>query len=1341
MSQEHKQFAHLHVHSEFSLLDGLSRIDHLAARAKELNMPALALTDHGTMYGTIQFYRACKKAGIKPILGVESYLAARSLRDRDPEKDRARYHLLLLAQNQLGFQNLLKIVSSAQLEGFYYRPRTDHDYLEEHSAGLITTTGCMAGEIPRAIQAGNMKKAHELMAWYVDVFGRERFFVELQEHSIPELTEINKSLLEMAGRYNLKPLATNDVHYTTAAEAVPHDVLLCIQTGTTVEAKNRMRLSDQSYYLKTYAEMERLFGNVSGALENSLLIGEMCNVNPEPEGYHLPKFEVPDSFTPKTYLRHLCEEGLSWRYGKERASSDDSLHQRLNHELDIIHTMGFDAYFLIVWDLCEFARRQDIWWNVRGSGAGSVVAYTLGITGIDPIANGLIFERFLNPGRVSMPDIDLDYPDDRRHEMIEYTIRRYGSDKVAQIITFGTMGARAAIRDVGRALDVPLPKVDEIAKLIPAIPGKPVTIRNTLTPGDEFYQPELAERYKKEPQIRELVDTAQSLEGVARHASTHAAGVIISDIPLIEYTPLHRPTRGGGGSDGIGVVTQWPMEILDSIGLLKVDFLGLSTLTILRRAADLIEQREGVRYTMENIPYDVGHVGPDPSKRPEMLFEMLGRGEVAGVFQVEGAGMRRLMVQMKPHRFDNIIAAISLYRPGPMENIPEYIARMHGEKEVTYHDPDLEPILQDTYGILVYQEQIIRIAAELAGYAPGEADMIRKAVAKKKRDLMDKHRTQFIEGAMARGYSQETCEAIWSDIEFFARYGFNKAHAADYAVITCQTAFLKAHYPVEYMTALLSVESNNTDKVAFYLAEARRMQIVVAPPVINQSELDFKIEGTEEQPIIRYGLAAIKNAGEAAIELILVERAANGPFDTLAELCDRVDLRKVGKRALESMIKVGVFDIWGSRPQLLDALDRIIGHSGKTHEAAAVGQMSLFGDLPGTEIDISVELMKPATEIEEVDHREVLDWEKELVGVYISEHPVSRHLELLQNQDMVLVTTADIEGTVNDRGLTILGLLTYLRTYVTKKDKAMAFGTLEDLQGSVELIFFPSTWKRFQSIVEQDKVYIVRGKVRMGNGDRSKIIVENIEDNLSLALPAENEGEPRPVSKPLVQTTIKKPIQDSPRAEDEYKTLKANTVESVNDDIVPPPPPNFEPHDTSWMQSLDDSKKRSDAVGLNSSDRKVEDKTQVGAGLLDSAPEHDEPTYPVKTKSTMTMPIRADSTANTPINVDRSEIDGANIPDFSKVIEVQGEALEGAKLESGLLGHIIVVQVQPTGEWQKTCRDVVKLTDEYDGRDTLRIQLAGHALVMDFPNQHTQLCPELLSAIERMPAVSRVDVT
>jgi DNA polymerase-3 subunit alpha len=706
-----------------------------------------------------------------------------------------------------------------------------------------------------------------------------------------------------------------------------------------------------------------------------------------------------------------------------------------------------------------------------------------------------------------MPDIDLDYPDDRRHEMVEYTVRKYGQEKVAQIITFGTMGARAAIRDVGRAMDIPLPEVDEIAKMIPAIPGKPIKIANVLDKEHEFYSADFAEKHRADNKARDLIDTAASLEGVSRHASSHAAGVIISDKPLVEYVPLNRPTSGDVGLGGIQSVTQWPMEIVESMGLLKVDFLGLSTLTVMRKAAQLIEERYGTKYTMDNIPYDLGHVGPDPSKEPKALFDMLERGEVSGVFQVEGAGMRRLMMEMKPRRFDHIIAAISLYRPGPMENIPEYIRRMHAalfenRDIVEYHTDDLKPILEDTYGILVYQEQIIRIASDLAGYEPGEADMIRKAVAKKKKKLMEEHRVKFTDGAMARGYTQEVCDAIWGDIEFFARYGFNKAHAADYAVITCQTAFLKAHYPVEYVTALLSVERDNTEKVAKYLAEARRMNIAVAPPDIDNAMLDFSIEEREGKSVIRYGMGAIKNVGTGPIQLILDERV-NGRFTDLQDLCDRVDMRRVGKRAIESMVKVGVFDKWGTRPQFLDALDRITGYSGKTHDAAAAGQMSLFGGVMATAVDVSVDLLRPASEIDPIDHRELLDWEKELIGVYLSEHPLERTLApILQSANNGFTTTAEIDTNSNDKAVKMAGMISYLRPHTTKKGDAMAFSALEDLHGRVDIIFFPRTWKQVRELVQMDQILVIQGKVQVRD-DSITIIVDRAQKTVEMAQDAD----------------------------------------------------------------------------------------------------------------------------------------------------------------------------------------------------------------------------------------------
>jgi DNA polymerase-3 subunit alpha len=1306
-------FVHLHVHSEYSLLDGLSRIDGLVSRAVELNQPAIALTDHGAMYGTMPFYRAAKKAGVTPIIGMEAYLSKRGMHQRDAQKDKERYHMLLLAQNQTGYSNLLQIASAAMLDGFYYRPRIDRAFMAQYSDGLIGTTGCMSAEIPRAIGRGNMKLAHKLMAEYVDIFGPDRLFVELQEHNIAELREINKKLIAMAPRYGLENnfLATNDVHYTRAEDATSHKVLLCIQTGSPL-SNPKLALSDSGYYLKSYDEMDAMFGEIPGALSNSLRIAEMCDVSLDWQGYHLPDFEVPEGYDAHGYLRQLCEKGLANRYGEERARNDQELRQRLDHELKIIGSMGFETYFLIVWDLCEWAARSDnwweqyqdpypyesyqewkendIWWNVRGSGAGSVVAYSLGITNIDPLKNGLIFERFLNPGRVSMPDIDLDYPDDVRHWMVGYTMRRYGREKVAQIITFGTLGARAAIRDVGRALEMPLPEVDSIARMIPAIPGKPAKIADVLDSRNEFHSKDLSERYKNNREVRQLLDYARSLEGVSRHASSHAAGVIVSDRPLQDYVPLNRPTSGDAGLGGVDRVTQWPMEIVESIGLLKVDFLGLSTLTVMRRAARLIEKRYGTVYTMDNIPYDVGQVGPDPEKKPEELFEMLGRGEVAGVFQVEGAGMRRLMMEMKPRRFDHIVAAVALYRPGPMENIPEYIKRMHaaiydGRDIVEYHTPELEPILQDTFGILVYQEQIIRIASDLAGYAPGEADMLRKAVAKKKQKLMNEHRQKFTDGAISRGFSREVCDAIWYDIEFFARYGFNKAHAADYAKVTCQTAFLKAHYPVEYLASMLSVEQNNTEKVRRYFSEARNLGIEITPPDINKSGLDFTIEDTDSSSVIRFGLGAIKNAGIPSLKLIIDAREENGEFKNLQDLCDRVDLRKVGKRSLEYMIKARVFEEWGTVPQFLEAIDRIVGESSHTHEAAAVGQLSLFGGPGvGNGIRIEADLLREPSQLKNLDNRQLLEWEKDALGVHVSEHPLERPLAILKNRTNYVINE------LNDRNLAgkqvrVAGVISHIRRLTTKKGDPMAFASLEDLDGKIDLVIFPNTWEVVRDQVQVDQVILIAGTVnfRDAQEDQPSIIVDKVFTKFESFKAADDEH--KYSFKEPVPYKYSAPVEQESLPEGNLKNNHALALESIkgtngplqraeNPD-TPPPPPNF---DENW-EGID----------------RVKD-------------------------------------AQSPIEKEALELvsEKVVITQGGKAIAVPGNGKHNART--------VIVEIKAVGNWREAFRRTLRTAKTHSGEDDLRMCISGQRLALDFPKCGTRFCDDLVEDLERIPGIVRV---
>jgi DNA polymerase-3 subunit alpha len=1093
------EFAHLHVHSEYSLLDGLSSCRELADRAVELGMRALALTDHGAMYGAIQFFKACRAASIKPIIGMETYVAPRGRQDRDAQLDRRPYHLILLAQNDAGYHNLMCLATLAQLEGFYYQPRVDKDALARHADGLVVLSGCGSSELSRLILDGRIEEARRAVAWYRDVFPG-RYFLELQDHGIAELAGVNRQVIALAREFDLPLVATNDVHYALRQQADIHDVLLCVQTGKTVNEPQRMRMDGDTYYMRSADEMAALFPDLPEALTNTLRVAEMCDLDLEFGSYHLPPFEVPQGYDPQSYLRHLCEEGLQRRY----AEITPEIRQRLDYELDIIHKMGFDTYFLIVWDLCRFSRERDIWWNVRGSGASSIVAYSLGVTNLDPLPQGLIFERFLNLGRVSMPDIDLDYPDDQRADLIRYTIEKYGHEQVAQIITFGTMGAKAAIRDVGRVLDYPLTEVDRIARLVPA--GPKVTLNRSL---EEV--PDLKQEYETQEHIRRLIDTARGVEGNIRHASTHAAGVIVSDAPLVSYCPLNRPTRGGAG-DEIGVVTQYTMEELEELGLLKIDFLGLATLTIMRRACELIRQRHGVNLNLDNIPTG------DPS-----IYDLLSRGEVMGLFQVESAGMRRVLMSMQPTRFEHIVATISLYRPGPLEYIDDYIDRMHGRRPVEYRHPSLEPILAETFGIIVYQEQIIRLLTDVAGYSAPDADLMRRAVGKKKRKELLKHRTSFVEGAMKRGgLSRESAEAIFGDIEYFARYGFNKAHGADYAVLTCQTAYLKANYPVEYMTALLSVERNNTEKVGLLIAECRRMGIDVLPPDVNRSGLDFTIEqagGTpaagvpsgDGVPVIRFGLGAVKNVGEGPVETILAAREDGGLFRDLDDFCRRVDLRQVNRRALESLIKVGALRPFGTRSQLLPIVDNVVGLSGNLHRARDVGQMSLFGEATGVHLAAEETLLPPLSQAPEVPQKEILAWEKDLVGVYISEHPLSQVLGQLQ--DVVTAYAGSLSEELNGQQAVVAGMVQRVRRHITKKGDEMAFVALEDLQGACDVVVFPRVWAQTKHLWQPENILVVGGKIDAGRRDEPNLLCDWAKLPGEVMQPAD-DGRPAIVAPP-----------------------------------------------------------------------------------------------------------------------------------------------------------------------------------------------------------------------------------
>jgi DNA polymerase III subunit alpha len=1288
-------FVHLHVHSEYSLLDGFSNIKKLVARAKELNMPALALTDHGTMFGVIDFYNAATSAGIKPIVGVEAYLAARGMYERDVQQDKKSSHLLLLAENETGYRNLLQIASAAQLDGFYYYPRIDHEFLAQHAEGIICTSGCMSAEVPRMIQDGNLETAQQQLDWYFEVFGPDRFFLELQQHDIPELANINKMLLDLGKRYEARFVATNDVHYINREDARLQDIMLAIQTGCVLSDPNRMRMTSNSYYLRSSEEMQALFGEVPGALSNTLLIAERCHIDLGFKGYRLPQFDVPEGYTADSYLRELCEAGLQRRYGAR--SSDPIVRQRLDFELGIIHQMGFDTYFLIVWDLCRYAREQGIWYNARGSAAGSIVAYTLDITLVDPIEHGLIFERFLNPGRISMPDIDLDFRDDRRSEMLEYTAHKYGDDKVAQIITFGTLGARAAIRDVGRVMDIPLSEVDRAAKLIPNIPGKPITIQTALEEVIEFKQ-----LYKSENYLRELIDTASQVEGVVRNAGTHAAGVIITDKPIIEYIPLHRPTGNSADDSPVKTVTQFEMSTLDALGLLKVDFLGLATLTIMARACLMICQRHGIEFDLNTIPTD------DPE-----TYELLGRGETAGVFQVEGSGMRRWLMQMKPKELANVIAMVALFRPGPMDFIPGYIRRMHGEEEVTYRHPALEPIFKETYGYPVYQEQLMFAVMNLAGYTAPEADDLRKAVSKKLKEKLLKHRQKFVAGATQRGIPEETAGAIFDDWEEFARYGFNKAHAADYGVIAVQTAYLKCHYPVEYMTALLSVNQNDTAKVALYVADCRRMGIDVLPPDINTSEWDFTIEDRAgSASAIRFGLGAVKNVGHGPVDAILKARQ-DGPFKDLNDFARRVDMRQVGKRSLECLIRVGALDSFGARPALLAALDIILSVSSSHFRAKDMGQMSLFGAHTG----ITEEITLPIVNVE-INRREVLTWERELIGLYVSDHPLSPVMDAL-TQAVSHFSGQLSEAGPNDR-VRVAGLVTRVRSHQTKSGKQMAFVSLEDLQGTVELVVFPKTWEKFSSVIDYEQIILVEGRVDQ-EGAEPKVLVDDISTDFTLTTPlAPPAPAPSPVAvveDDLIEAEETSWGEKEDRLSEESAGIAddAISIESDWDEDIPPPPDAF-PDDWGFPEP--------ETITVMA----------MPAGNLDAEPQAtaQKPSFtspPVDMPSSRSEARAPEAPAAPPI---LPELDQPS----RSVEKPQGVSyiLPPEPTSDGSTVYMITVVFRSTGD--KT-RDVLRvrrihgLAESYPGADrfALKVYERNRSYLVEFPNLTTRYCPDLISTL------------
>ncbi|AZV55386.1 DNA polymerase III subunit alpha [Clostridium sp. AWRP] len=1077
MGEEKHKWVSLHQHTEYSLLDSSAKIPELIARAKELGMDSMAITDHGVMYGCVEFYKEAKAQGIKPIIGCEIYVSQGDMTIKQNNGKNENYHLVLLVKNEEGYQNLMKIVSTASIKGFYYKPRVDHDYLKNHSEGLIALSACMSGEVQSNILKGNIDKAEETALFYKNTF-KDGFYLEVQYHGIADQLKINEQLISMSKKLNIPLVATNDVHYIKKEDYRAHDILLCIQTGKTVDEENRMRYPSDEFYLKSPDEMYDMFSNVPESLENTIKIADQCNFDYEFHKSKLPKFPLPEDTDPYEYMKDLCYKGLYKRYN----DVTDELKSRLEYELGIIKKMGYVDYFLIVWDFIRFARKNGIMTGPgRGSGAGSIVAYTLEITKIDPIKYKLIFERFLNPERVSMPDIDSDFCYERRGEVIDYVVEKYGKDSVSQIITFGTMAAKMCIRDVGRAMNYSYGEVDRIAKMIPSIPN--ITIDKALD-----MNPEFKEAYDSESRTKELIDIARALEGLPRHTSTHAAGVVIASEPLVNYVPLQK------NEDNI--VTQFTMNTLEELGLLKMDFLGLRTLTVLRDAVEMIKEDKGIEIDLDTIDYD-----------DKAVYNMIGEGKTVGVFQLESPGFSSFMKELKPDSLEDIIAGISLYRPGPMSEIPKYIKNKNNPEGIEYVTPQLEHILSVTYGCMVYQEQVMQIVRDLAGYSMGRSDLVRRAMSKKKHHVMEEERHNFVygivdekgeiqvPGCVRNGISEKIANDIFDSMMDFASYAFNKSHAAAYAVVAFRTAYLMYYYPTEFTAAMLNSVKGDSEKVAYYIRFAKSIGIEIMPPSINESCTKFTVEDGN----IRFGLSAIKNVGENVIDSIVRSRSKHGKFKDLVDFCNSIDLNSINKRVVESLIKAGAFDCFGVlRSQLIAVHEKVIDSVINSRKKNIEGQVSLFSQIE----DSSVRIKYPS--IEEFKKMDMLAMEKEMTGLYLSGHPLdeyARTLELQANtkiSDIVGRKTLEDnfveEAKVNDGDRVIVGgILSEVSKKITKNNDMMAFAKLEDLYGIMEIIVFPKVFQRFKSLIEDDYMIIVKGRVSVREDEQPKLLCEVIE--------------------------------------------------------------------------------------------------------------------------------------------------------------------------------------------------------------------------------------------------------
>ena len=1083
-----EKFTHLHVHSHYSLLDGLAKIDELVEKAKATGMDALAITDHGAMYGIVEFYKKATATGIKPIIGVEAYITPGSRLDKTMGKANIRHHLILLAKNKTGYHNLIKLVTKSHLEGFYYKPRIDWEILREHHEGLIALSACPQGEIPSALASDDLAKAKKIALDYSKLFGKDHFYLELMDHPNDlEQVRINEKLIKLAKETNLPLVATNDVHYLNKEDAEVHDVLLCVQMVRTVEEKDRMTMMNEDYSLKSPDEMIRAFRNIPEAIKNTQKIVGMCDVKLELDKIELPHFPLPEGQTADEYLEKLCGQGLTKRYPTSLFKTEENKEyvkiakKQLEYELGIIKKTGFASYFLIVQDVVNWAKNNGIVVGPgRGSAAGSIVSYLLNITNVDPLKYKLLFERFLNPERISMPDIDMDFADIRRDEVVNYVSKKYGNDHVAQIITFGTMAARAAIRDAGRALGYPYSFCDQLSKMIPF----GFSLREAIEK-----VPELSQAYDTDDQTKKLLDIAKKLEGVARHASTHACGIVITKNSLDFYTP-----RQFAPQDENAIVSQYEMHSIEALGLLKMDFLGLKNLTTIETTLDLIEKLWGIKINIDEIPLD-----------DKNAFELFRKANTVGVFQLESSGMRKYLQKLKPNDLEDIIAMVALYRPGPMDLIPEYIARKHGEKNIKYDHPKLEPILKNTHGITIYQEQLMQIAKDLAGFTMSEADVLRKAVGKKIRKLLEQQADKMIEGMVKNGIEKEIAQKIWDSIEPFAQYGFNRSHATCYALIAYQTAYLKANYPAEFITALMQADQKDLDRINILIDEAKKLRIQVLPPDINESLDNFTLipastrdestRGGPPQSSIRFGLAAIKNVGHNVVSAIVEERSQNGPYKTMADFLIRLSPKTgqstiVNKKSLESLIRSGALDALGPRKEFLDKIEDLLEFSKESQKTKNFGQTSLFGEEP---ISQKNQLLftngNGNGEKRKLLHEEIL-WEKELLGMYISDHPLNGHKEFLKQRTIQI---KDLIKEKKDSRVRVAGVIIKITKFITKSGKPMLFVKIEDLTGTIEILVFATILEKNPIIWQEGKIVMLTGRLT-DKDDQLKILCDEAEE-------------------------------------------------------------------------------------------------------------------------------------------------------------------------------------------------------------------------------------------------------